>query len=115
MAPVLAITSVVARTLWLRFFDPVGEFVKPFVTGPKESLFPARSTGMSTDKKLWRNRKAKKEQRDGCSRRTPVWRWFIHTPRESTWAMVRITWPYDRTGTRSWYADSSVSLPICIV
>jgi hypothetical protein len=38
MAPVLAITSVVARISYLRFFDPVGEFFKPFVTGPSRIL-----------------------------------------------------------------------------
>jgi hypothetical protein len=34
MAPVLAITGMVARTALLRPFDPVGEIHKPFVTGP---------------------------------------------------------------------------------
>ena len=34
MAPVLAITCLVARTWMKRPFDPVGEFLKPFVTGP---------------------------------------------------------------------------------
>src|SRR5258708_4055198 len=38
MAPVLAITSLVARTLLYRPFDPVGEFFKPFVTGPNRIL-----------------------------------------------------------------------------
>jgi hypothetical protein len=62
MAPVLAITSVVARTSWLKFFDPVGEFFKPFVTGPSTNPhFPSRRTEMRTGKKLWRNRKARKE------------------------------------------------------
>ena len=40
MAPVLAITSLVARTSGLRFFDPVGEFLKPFVTGPNRNPIP---------------------------------------------------------------------------
>jgi hypothetical protein len=34
MAPVLAITCLVARTECSQSFDPVGEFLKPFVTGP---------------------------------------------------------------------------------
>jgi hypothetical protein len=34
MAPVLAITSLVARTWMYGPFDPVGEISKPFVTGP---------------------------------------------------------------------------------
>jgi hypothetical protein len=34
MAPVLAITGIVARTSLLRPLDPVGEIYKPFVTGP---------------------------------------------------------------------------------
>src|SRR5713226_1456034 len=34
MAPVLAITGMVARTSMLEPFDPVGEISKPFVTGP---------------------------------------------------------------------------------
>jgi hypothetical protein len=34
MAPVLGITGLVARTWMERPFDPVGEFLKPFVTGP---------------------------------------------------------------------------------
>ena len=38
VAPVLAITSAVAMTSWLRFIDPVGEFSKPFVTWPSRIL-----------------------------------------------------------------------------
>ncbi len=38
MAPVLAITRLVARTWLSRSFDPVGEFLKPFVTGPNRIL-----------------------------------------------------------------------------
>jgi hypothetical protein len=38
MAPVLAITSLVARTWMYGSFDPVGEFLKPFVTGPNRIL-----------------------------------------------------------------------------
>jgi hypothetical protein len=38
MAPVLAITSLVAGTLLYRSFDPVGEFLKLFVTGPNRIL-----------------------------------------------------------------------------
>jgi hypothetical protein len=34
MAPVLAITSLVQGSGCSRYFDPVGEFLKPFVTGP---------------------------------------------------------------------------------
>ena len=34
MAPVLAITGMVARTSMLEPFDRVGEISKPFVTGP---------------------------------------------------------------------------------
>jgi hypothetical protein len=34
MAPVLAITGMVARTSLEQPLDPVGEIYKPFVTGP---------------------------------------------------------------------------------
>src|SRR5215470_7626635 len=62
MAPVLAITGLVARTLMYRSFDPVGEIPKPFVTGPNRvSIFPPRRAEMTIDKKLWRNRKERKE------------------------------------------------------
>src|SRR5215467_4420205 len=62
MAPVLAITGMVARTLMYRSFDPVGEILKPFVTGPNRiSISPPRRAEMTIDKKLWRNRKERKE------------------------------------------------------
>jgi hypothetical protein len=38
MAPILAIAGLVARTVMERPFDPVGEFLKPFVTGPNRIL-----------------------------------------------------------------------------
>jgi hypothetical protein len=60
MAPVLAITCLVARTGCSRSVDPVGEFLKPFVTGPNRILIPSKEN-RDEDKKLWRNRKAKKE------------------------------------------------------
>ena len=37
MAPVLAITGLVAKAVDDRLFDPVGEIFKPFVTGPNRS------------------------------------------------------------------------------
>jgi hypothetical protein len=39
MAPVLAITGLVANAVgsYDRLFDPVGEILKPFVTGPNRS------------------------------------------------------------------------------
>jgi len=45
MAPVLAITSLVARTSLYRPFDPVGEFLKPFITGPNRILIPTKENG----------------------------------------------------------------------
>jgi hypothetical protein len=62
MAPVLAIAGMVARVSVRRPFDPVGEISQPIVTGPNQILiFPLRRTGMTTGKKLWRNRKERKE------------------------------------------------------
>src|SRR5258706_3773101 len=64
------------RLAWLRYWrslvwwqgpccngplTPLGSFLNRSSPGRTESLFPSRSTGMKTDNKLWRNRKAKKE------------------------------------------------------
>jgi transposase len=43
-----------------RLFDPVGEILKPFVTGPNSILMPIEEKKMSTEKPL-RNRKERKE------------------------------------------------------
>jgi len=69
---------------------------------------------MKTDKKLWRNRKARKNWRGGCNRRIQVWRWSIHTPQGSMWATAPTMWRCDRTVMRNRYADSSASPPIYI-
>ena len=62
---------------------------------------------MRTDKKLWRNRKTRKELAWRLQSENPVWRWFIHTPQESMWAIVRMTWRCDRTAIRNRCVGSS--------
>ena len=69
---------------------------------------------MRTEKKLWRNRKARKELARRLQSETQVWKWCIRTPRESMWATVRITWPHDRIAIRNGCDDSSASSRICI-
>src|SRR5499427_3338827 len=62
------------RLAWLRYWrslvwwqgprgplTPLESFLNHSSPGRSESLFPWRRTGMNTDKKFWRNRKAKKE------------------------------------------------------
>lgn len=61
MAPVLAIAGMVAKCgPFDRLFDPVGEILKPFVTGPNSILIPIKEKRMSAEKPL-RNRKERKE------------------------------------------------------
>jgi hypothetical protein len=48
--------DLVVLALWPRW-----RVFKPFVTGPNRIPIPPRRTGMRTVKKLWRNRKARKE------------------------------------------------------
>jgi hypothetical protein len=61
MAPVLAIAGMVANVVVLdRLFDPVGEILKPFVTGPNSILISTEENRMSDEKPL-RNRKERKE------------------------------------------------------
>jgi hypothetical protein len=69
---------------------------------------------MTIDKKLWQNRKQRKELVGDCDRRTQAWRWSIPTLRVSMWAIVRITLPCGRTAIQNRCADSSVSAQICI-
>ena len=69
---------------------------------------------MRIDKKQWRTERRGRNWRGGCDRRTRAWRWSIHTPRESMWAIVRITWRCDQTAIRNQCGDSSASQQICI-
>jgi hypothetical protein len=48
VAPVLAITSMVAMTSWLRFFDPLESFLNRSSPGRAESSFSSRRTEMRT-------------------------------------------------------------------
>src|ERR1700756_3944000 len=57
MAPVLAITGMVAGTANGASFDPVGEIPKPFVTGPNSIPSSRRRIGMRKDKQLQGSRK----------------------------------------------------------
>jgi hypothetical protein len=62
MAPVLAITSLVAGTPGGKGpLTALESFLNRSSPGRTESLFPVRRTGMRTDKKLWRNRESRKE------------------------------------------------------
>ena len=61
MAPVLAITGMVAKTVKRWSSDPVGEIFQPIVTGPDRILiFHTTGESMATEKK-WLNRKEKKD------------------------------------------------------
>src|SRR5438046_291073 len=42
-------------------FDPVGEIYKPIVTGPNQIPSSSQENRMTADKKLWRNRKERKQ------------------------------------------------------
>lgn len=59
MAPALAIAGMVARTI--NADVPIGEIFQPIVTGPSRVPILQREAGIMTDRKLWRNRKERKE------------------------------------------------------
>ena len=61
MAPVLAITGMVAGTANRASFDPVGEISKPFVTGPNPSRVQEEEDRMRKDKRVKGNRRERKE------------------------------------------------------
>jgi transposase len=61
MAPVLAITGMVAGTANRASFDPVGEISKPFVTGPNPSRVQEEEDRMRKDKRVQGNRRERKE------------------------------------------------------
>ena len=61
MAPVLAITGMVAGTANGAFFDPVGEIPKPFVAGPNSIPSSRRRIGMRKEKQLQGSRRERKE------------------------------------------------------
>jgi hypothetical protein len=47
---------------------------------------------MRTEKKLWRNRKARKELARRLQSENPGWKWCIRTPRESMWRSQPSYW-----------------------
>jgi hypothetical protein len=62
MAPVLAIAGMVAKSGPSDcLFDPVGEILKPFVTGPNSILISIKEKRMLAEKPL-RNRKERQTQ-----------------------------------------------------
>src|ERR1700746_1107171 len=61
MAPVLAITSLVARTSLYGPLTPLESFLNRSSPGRTGSSFPPRRTEMRTGAELWRNRKGKRE------------------------------------------------------
>jgi len=69
---------------------------------------------MRTDKKLWRNRKARKELARRLQSENPGLEVVHPHAAGIDVATVRITWPYDRIVMRNRCADSSASPRICI-
>ena len=69
---------------------------------------------MRTDKKLWRNRKLKKELARRLQSENPGLEWSIHTPQGLMRAMERTTWRCGQTVIHIRCAGLNVSLPIFI-
>src|SRR5580693_7166736 len=88
MAPVLAITGMVARTT---SFDPVGEISKPFVTGPNRvPTFRPGEKGCEPKQAQKQVEERRKNLPVVCDLRTRGWRLFIRMRRGST-SEMRVT------------------------